>query len=264
MLAFAFAELFAGCSGGGLKHAFATTTKVTTSSTAATTTTTVSPAPVAINLGACPSRYGDETSTGADVRELGNKLVPIAALSVRVCKYGVDQQPVGRAVLLSGSGSTLIEDATNSLFVPPGRGGMAQHPTGPCGPGPVYVTLREPYPPRQRHRYRVWLRVERRDPCARDSYVARRTRGLHPLQDDPSVNAQSRRRHSDHGRYRLARSPKQRKRSDRRNIVLFDLIHCRRGFSGSGVGVRVTVTPSTSTQMRRSPQGTGKSRPASY
>jgi hypothetical protein len=126
----ALALLVVGCSNGGGKHASPTTTIATTSSTAVTTTTTVLPSHVVANP--CPSKLptASQKVLNARVAGLGTKLVPFAALMVRICDYSPfsSEGGVGNAVV-SGSKATALEEVTNSLrpWVPTVGG------RGPCG-----------------------------------------------------------------------------------------------------------------------------------
>jgi hypothetical protein len=70
----AAALVVAGCSGGGGTHATPTTARQ-----------------VVVNLGPCPKTYDpnvDLTKVNAGVKGLDRALVPIAAVRVRMCKYG--------------------------------------------------------------------------------------------------------------------------------------------------------------------------------
>jgi hypothetical protein len=92
--ALAFTVVVAGCSSGGRGQASPTTTIATASSTAATPTT-VSRSPAVRNLARCPS--GPDSLRllafrNAGVAGVAERLVPIAALDVRLCNYG----PQGR------------------------------------------------------------------------------------------------------------------------------------------------------------------------
>jgi hypothetical protein len=108
------ALLVASCSSGGGNHASPTTTIATPSSTAATTTT-VSPAHLATNLGPCPK--DDPVSLpgrlNVGIKGLGQKLVPIVALNVRVCRY----DPRAPSTVLKPPDAMRLEAEANRLLI---------------------------------------------------------------------------------------------------------------------------------------------------
>lgn len=98
----AVAVLVASCSSGSGKHA------------TPTTTTPVSPSHVVANLGRCSPKFLAESLNvlNAGVLALDKKLVPLAAMKVRICVYfGLDI----RSAVLSGAEATHFEEMTNSL-----------------------------------------------------------------------------------------------------------------------------------------------------
>ena len=110
----ALALLVVGCSSGGGNHVTPTTTIATTPSTAATTTT-VSPSHIVANLGRCPRHYPTESLAvlNKGVRGLGIRLVPITALSVRICEHA--NGPLARSEILLPAIATPFGQATNLL-----------------------------------------------------------------------------------------------------------------------------------------------------
>jgi len=113
------ALLVTGCSGGDGNHASPTTTNVSTSTTAATSTT-VSPSQVIAYRSKCPSIAPSESlsAINARVSGLGTKLVPFAALSVRICGYAAAGQ-LGGSVLVKPTAAAQFERETNLLRPPP-------------------------------------------------------------------------------------------------------------------------------------------------
>ena len=107
--------LVASCSSGGGKHASPTTASPTTSTTAVTTTT-MSLSHVVADLGPCPSTNSafGSAATNSGVRALTKKMVPITALNVLVCRYGLEGQLTRVAVLKPVTAAQLEAD-TNKL-----------------------------------------------------------------------------------------------------------------------------------------------------
>lgn len=110
----AVALLVAGCSSGGGKHSAspATTTSVTP------VTNTGPP------LGKCRAQSGDELSKALNVGVpgLAIRLVPITALTVRVCDYPTDRVRGQRFAMLTRRSTVAhIEDETNRLPTLPQR-----------------------------------------------------------------------------------------------------------------------------------------------
>jgi len=128
--ALAFAVLVAGCSSGGGKQVSATTTIATTSSTAATPTT-VSRSPVVRNLAQCP--VGPDSPQllefrNAGVAGLAERLVPIAAVNVRLCNYGPQGRLASSALGQSIAAARLATQANGfqKFTLPPGGFGCRQ------------------------------------------------------------------------------------------------------------------------------------------
>ena len=97
------------CTSSSGKHGAATTAR--------TSTTTPAPASPGVNVRACPDRFPGNggVEAGTAVQGLAKRLVPIAASSVQVCRYGwLDYRLVGSA-LLAGSTATRFERETNAL-----------------------------------------------------------------------------------------------------------------------------------------------------
>jgi len=122
------ALLVAGCSSGGQK-----TAPLTTNPTRPTTTT-VSPWRVVGDLRTCPPKAPTESVTNLNVgvQGLDKKLVPITALTVRVCRYPRAISPLFYDSQAAGQ----FENQTNRLATQPAAG--ASGIVG-CADGPLYV-----------------------------------------------------------------------------------------------------------------------------
>ena len=118
------ALLVAACSSGGGKHATPTTTTNATTSTMAPTTTTVSPSPVRAKLSPCPKYFPSSTLSmlNAGLVRLDNRLVPIVALSVRLCRYDDWHTPLAGSGVLNGSVAIQLEGIANALPLRRGKG----------------------------------------------------------------------------------------------------------------------------------------------
>jgi len=80
-------------------------------------TSTTTPASASVSVRACPSRLPTSGGVGAGpaVQGLAKTLVPIAASSVQVCRYGWLDYRLAGSALLSGSTATRFERETNRL-----------------------------------------------------------------------------------------------------------------------------------------------------
>ncbi len=95
---------------------------------------------VVVNLGKCPSRYPPDSSEAlnAGVADLGSRLVPINAVSVRVCRYGsLDARFEGGGVL-SSSVTPEFEDEANRLETEAIDGPSRFSEVAGCVGGPAY------------------------------------------------------------------------------------------------------------------------------
>lgn len=122
----AVALLVAGCSGGGGKKSAPTTVSETTTTTPVGGTGIsdgagpVGPpltSHVVAILGPCPKVYpnGPPAHLNAGIKGLDKKMVPIASVKARVCRYGVAER-LEYDDVLSKSAATQVEDATNRLL----------------------------------------------------------------------------------------------------------------------------------------------------
>jgi hypothetical protein len=120
------------CSSGGGKQATPATN--TSTPTTAATTTTVSPSQIVANLTKCPSNAPTEsvTNLNAGVHGLDEKLVPIIALTVRVCRYPKAVAPLFYDSQAAGQ----FENATNRFATRPAAG---THGHVACTAAPLYV-----------------------------------------------------------------------------------------------------------------------------
>ena len=114
--------LCVSCSSGGGARSSARTTTVGAAGKRVSSTT--SAADVEANLGPCPNEFhfGSVRKLNAGVAGIDKKFVPIAALSVRLCRY--DLVPVNAHTsamrltgsgVLSGAAVTQLEDLANHL-----------------------------------------------------------------------------------------------------------------------------------------------------
>jgi hypothetical protein len=118
----------AACSSGRGKHA-------------APTTTTLSPSYAVANLGPCPKRVPSDFSPrtlNAGVVHLGARLVPIVALTVRVCRYGSNPVLIGSAILKPTT-TRMLEADVNRLT--PNPGGLVGCERGQNPPPPPETVL---------------------------------------------------------------------------------------------------------------------------
>ena len=98
---------------------------VTISVSAEISAAPVSAAHIAANLGQCPKRYTDATlgTLNAGIKGLDKLIVPISAVVVRICKYGLapDANSIPSGLVASGVGvltppaATAFEAETNRL-----------------------------------------------------------------------------------------------------------------------------------------------------
>jgi hypothetical protein len=95
-------------------------------------TTVVSASHVVANLGPCPSTDSsfDPEGTIVGVRGLTTKMVPITALNVLICRYGLNGQLVRVAVLKPAAAAQLEAD-TNGLKTSTRAVGFSCHPAKP-------------------------------------------------------------------------------------------------------------------------------------
>ncbi len=119
--------LVAGCSGGGGKSSTPTTANATTTANPGAGQSypaPVQPPSVIAKLGPCPTHFPTATLArlNANLAGLDNKLVPIAALSVRLCRYNGWHTPVTGTVVLNGVAARRLEDVANALPMRRGRG----------------------------------------------------------------------------------------------------------------------------------------------
>jgi hypothetical protein len=122
--AVAVALLVVGCSSGdnpgGPPRGVTTTTSATTSTTTGYVhpPPTAAPSRVVANLGECPKRapVAAPATLNPGIQGLSEKLVPIAARSVRVCQYSDQGEVVGRGVL-GRTATARVETETNQLAV---------------------------------------------------------------------------------------------------------------------------------------------------
>jgi hypothetical protein len=135
------------CSSGGRQHSSTTTTSRSASTTAArqrsrviaATTTPASTPHVVANLGPCPKLFpfGPASGLNTGVSGLDKKLVPIAALSVRLCRYDLVEVnvhtstfPLAGSGILTGAPATQLEGLANHLPTAQTRG---------CGSGQLFL-----------------------------------------------------------------------------------------------------------------------------
>jgi len=123
----------AACSGNDGRHSSTTTTRHAVSTTTPlvkppgstlATTTTASASYVEANLGPCPKEFhfGSASKLNAGVAGIDKKFVPIAALSVRLCRYELvpvntktSTMRLAGSGVLSGARATQLEDLANHL-----------------------------------------------------------------------------------------------------------------------------------------------------
>jgi len=119
------AVLIGGCSGHDNPGVEAPRTTVTARVSTTTSVPPVSPAHVVANLGPCPQRYSDGApgTLNAGIEGLDKSLVPVSALVVRICKYGLapGANSIPSGLVSSGAGvltppaASAFEDETNRL-----------------------------------------------------------------------------------------------------------------------------------------------------
>jgi hypothetical protein len=146
VLVAAAALLVVGCSSGG-NHATPTTTRATTTSVTGTAlggssfvgkTGSVSTPPIRPALVPCPQQLPGVSLTklNAGITGLAEKVVPIASVKARVCRFGLAEQ-LQYDDVLSKSAATQIEDETNRLLaVAPDYS-----PTCPSGIPAYFITF---------------------------------------------------------------------------------------------------------------------------
>jgi hypothetical protein len=135
------ALLVVGCTSGGVKRSAPATARATTTTAVAEATVgeapvggtslvgatgpgsppSLGPTGVAGNIGACPSNVRSLKTLNRDVQHRGQRLVPFAALEVRLCAYAWNGKTTANQLMLSGSGwlesreAAAFEDETNQL-----------------------------------------------------------------------------------------------------------------------------------------------------
>lgn len=119
------------CSGGAGKHSSGPTTT-------AATTTTVSVSHDVANLASCPATIPLTTLNGG-ATGLDKKLVPIAALNVRVCRYESTGRRLLGAATLEPLVAATFEDATNRL--PTLTGPLPDCPRPPASSPHFFLTF---------------------------------------------------------------------------------------------------------------------------
>ena len=124
LLTFAVLLLVAGCSssGGSPQWRKVSTPKTTiaTTPTTAASSTTVSPSHVVANLGPCPTTYPQLSVLNAGSQGLSKRLVPIAALNVRVCRITLREGLIGSGVLRTLRAAQFEEETNQLPTIAPG------------------------------------------------------------------------------------------------------------------------------------------------